>query len=366
MIPVMPLPECKTCLFTSDIAQIHDDGECEYCKLQAQQRKNCNPDDWPNVLVDIKKKGEGRQYDALIGVSGGEDSSVLLYLATKVWNLRILAIHFDNRSNRPEADHNIALITKELGVNFIRYHVNQKEYDTLNDAFLVAGVPDADIPNDIAMAKLIDTTCKNYDIKYILAGHDYRREGSSPVAWSYMDAKYVQSVYKSYTGKKLVNYPLYTFWDQITSGIKGIKNIRPYHYSDFDRKDILRILKGMGWKDYGGKHNENVYTAFVGNYLLPQKFNIDKRRTYLSAQIREGFITKEEAKQKLKLPIHFDTNDLGERKNRILHYVNAAPGHSAINRRKFGKYDFKLLRPIVWILAKMEIVPTSLLMKYCK
>jgi len=356
------LKQCPRCLFTEDIAVIGP-TQCNYCDLQDQQRKNSNPDDWDDVLWKIKSEGKGRKYDALIGISGGEDSSVLLYLAIKVWRLRILAIHFDNRSNRPEANHNIDLITRKLNVPFIRYYVNQNEYSLLNDAFLAAGLPDADIPNDIAMARLIDTTCKQYGIKYILAGHDYRREGSSPVAWSYMDAKYIQSVYKAYTGKKLIDYPLYTFWDQITAAIKGVKNIRPYHYSDFNRYDILDELKNMGWQSYGGKHNENIYTAFVGNYLLPRKFNIDKRRTYLSAQIREGLITKDYANEKLKQPIEFDTDDLGPDKDRILRLMN----YSKIgDRNKFERYHFKRWKPLIWLLAKLNIVPSSFYIKYAK
>ncbi len=356
------LKQCPRCLFTEDIATIGE-TQCSYCDLQDQLKANSNPDKWFDVLAEIKIKGQGRKYDALIGISGGEDSSVLLYLAVKVWRLRILAIHFDNRSNRPEANHNIDLITTSLGVPFIRYYVNQGEYNLLNDAFLAAGVPDADIPNDIAMAKLIDTTCKQYDIKYILAGHDYRREGSSPIAWSYMDAKYVQSVYKAYTGRDLVDYPLYTFSDQIISAIKGIKNIRPYHYSDFDRYEILTILKEMGWKDYGGKHNENIYTAFVGNYLLPIKFKIDKRRTYLSAQIREGLITKDMAIEKLKEPVNFDANDLGERKKHILHLVDYSRKRP---RTDFERYNFKRWKFVIWVLAKLDIVPFSFYSKYCK
>lgn len=353
--------ECPRCLFTSDIATIGE-KQCNYCDLQDQLSKNANPNDWPDVLLNIKKAGKGRKYDVLVGISGGEDSSILLYLAVKIWGLRVLAIHFDNRSNRPEANNNMEVITRSLGVNFNRYYVDQGEYNLLTDSFLAAGVQDADIPNDIAMAKLMYEACKHYDIKYILNGHDYRREGSSPSAWSYMDAKYVESVYKSYTGKKLINYPLYTFWDQIVSGLKGIKQVRPYHYSDHNRFTILDELKKIGWKDYGGKHNENIYTAFVGNYLLPIKFGIDKRRTYLSAQIREGKLYKSEANNLLKSLPSFNLDDLGERKNHILYLMD----NSVVRpRTDFERYDFILWRPVIWALMKMKIVAYTFYKKYC-
>ncbi len=356
--------ECSRCLFDSSIAKIDlFTGECEYCKLQDQLRANAKPEDWYPMLNKIKKSGEGKQYDCLVGISGGEDSSVLLYLAVKVWGLRPLVIHFNNRTNRPEADNNIRVITEKLNVNFIEYFVDQKEYNALTNAFLEAGVQDADIPNDIAMAKLMYTTARQYKIKYILNGHDFAHEGSSPAAWSYMDAKYVQSVYKKWTHKELKNYPLYTFWDQIVSGFLGIKQVRPYHYMPhFNRAEILKELIALGWKDYGGKHNENIYTAFVGNFLLPRKFNIDKRRTYLSAQIREGYITKEYAREILQEPSEFNLDDLGDRQWEILDLVNLRKG----KREDYERYNFKKWKPVIWLLWKMGIVAQTFYFKYTK
>jgi hypothetical protein len=356
--------ECNICLFDSSIAKIHlEEGVCEYCKLQEKLRANAKPHEWPNVLEKIRKSGKGKQYDCLIGISGGEDSSVLLYMAVKIWALRPLVIHFNNRSNRPEADNNIRVLTSKLGVNFIEYFVDQKEYDDLTDSFLAAGVQDADIANDIAMAKLMYSASRQYGIKYILNGHDFAHEGSSPAAWSYMDAKYVQSVYKKWTGRQLQNYPLYTFWDQIVSGFLGIKQVRPYHYMpDFNRGTVLQDLFNMGWKDYGGKHNENIYTAFVGNYLLPKKFHIDKRRTYLSAQIREGYITKEYAKEILLEPAEFDLTDLGDKAIEILALINLRKG----NRSDYEKYNFKRWKPLIWLLWKMGIVAQTFYFKYTK
>ena len=361
-IPALNLKECPRCLFTSDIATIGE-HQCNYCDLQDKLRANARAEDWEPILKKIKEAGKGKQYDCLVGISGGEDSSIMLYMATKVWGLRPLVIHFNNRWNRSEADNNIKVITRELNVNFIEYFVDQGEYDKLTDSFLMAGVQDADIPNDIAMAKLMYTAARQYGIKYILNGHDFAREGSSPAAWSYMDAKYIKSVYKKWTGNNLKNYPLYTFWDQIVSGFIGIKQVRPFHYMpNLDRKSILQTLKAIGWKDYGGKHNENIYTAFAGNYLLPRKFGIDKRITYLSAQIREGYITKEYAKEILQEPSGFNLEDLGERGEHILKLVDLRKG----NRSFYDKYNFKRWKFVIWVLAKLKIVPQTFYFKYCK
>lgn len=374
-IPGLQVQECPRCLFTSDIAKIPSKvgwvknltpqivySQCEYCDLQDRLRANSNPYEWGPMLAKIKKAGHGKQYDCLIGISGGEDSSVMLYMAVRVWALRPLVIHFNNRSNRPEADSNIRVLTKTLNVNFIEYFLDQREYDALTDSFLMAGVQDADIANDIAMAKLMYTAARQYGIKYIFNGHDFAHEGSSPAAWSYMDAKYVQSVYRKFTGHTLKNYPLYTFWDQIVSGLIGIKQVRPFHYMpDLDRKPIMNALKSMGWKDYGGKHNENIYTAFVGNFLLQRKFGIDKRITYLSAQIREGMISKEYAKEILQQPADFDLKDLGEREAHILNLTNRFPRGK---RSLYGRYNFKKWKVVIWLLAKLEIVPWTFYKKY--
>jgi hypothetical protein len=354
--------ECPRCLFTSDVVTIPEHGQCSLCDLQDSLTAAANPDDWGPILEKIKKKGKGKRYNCLIGISGGEDSSVLLYLAVKVWNLRPLVIHFNNRTNRPEADHNIKMLTERLNVNFIEYFLDKTEYENLTDSLLKAGVPDCDIANDVCMSKMMYTAAKDNGIKYILNGHSFREEGSSPKAWSLIDYTYLNSVYKRWNGKDLVNYPLLTIWDQIWGAIIGIKQVRPYHYSDHDRAGVLKILKMWGWKDYGAKHNENIYTAFIGNFVLPKKFGIDKRITYLSAQIREGKISKEYAKEILLDSSGFNLDDLGERKNHLLKLVDYSPIRP---RTDYKITNFKRLKPVLWVLMKLGIFPQTAYKKYC-
>jgi hypothetical protein len=354
--------ECSLCLFDATIAEIGDDGICSYCKLQEKLRNQAR-EPFENVVDRIKKKGRGKQYDCLVGISGGEDSSVLLYLAVKVWGLRPLVIHFNNRTNRPEANNNIKVITEKLSVNFIEYFLDKKEYEDLTDALLKAGVQDCDIGNDVCMSKMMHTAAKDNGIKYILNGHSFREEGSSPKAWSLIDYTYLNSVYKRWNGKDLFNYPLLTVWDQIWGALIGIKRVRPYHYADHGRQEVLEILKSWGWQDYGGKHNENVYTSFIGNYVLPRKFKIDKRRTYLSAHIREGKMTKEYAREILSQPAEFNLDDLGDRKEHLLQLVNSSPVRS---RSEYKMTNFKRLKPIFWLMMKAGILPTTAWVKYCK
>lgn len=343
---------CNRCLFTSKIANINETtGQCEYCDIHDELEKQSKGADLESVLDKIKaKKGK---YNCLIGISGGLDSSTLLYLAVKKWNLKPLVIHFDNNYNTLVAKENMDNLIKTLDVDAIIYRVNKSEYDRLNKAFLQSGTPDADIPNDIAMTKLMYETADKYGIKYILNGHDFREEGSTPRAWTYMDAEYIRSVYLWYSGKKLENYPLFTFKDQLYYTIKGIKQIRPFHFG-FNRRDVeMEMIKMCNWKCYGAKHCENEYTAFVGCELLPKKFGIDKRIVYLSARVRSGMMSKEEAylqlSEETKCPIHFDFK-----------YSNVIR-----ERSYFGRYNFKKYKVLIWILMKLQVVPYTFYKKYC-
>lgn len=356
---MMEFKQCPRCLFDSDIAEIGS-LQCNYCTLHDTLEKQSNPNDLEPALDKIRKhKG---QYNCIVGISGGLDSSVLLYAAVRHWGLHPLVIHFDNGWNNATAKHNMDRLVSALNVNAIFYRVDKKEYDHLNESFLKAGVPDADIPNDIAMTKLMYQTADQYGIKWILNGHDFRQEGSTPAAWTYMDARYIQDVYKTYTKKDLVNYPLFTFKDQILYALKGIKQVRPFHFG-FDRDKMeTEMIQECGWESYGAKHCENIYTEFVGAHLLPTKFGIDKRRVYLSARIRSGTLDKPTALKMLENTPSFNFDQFGDYASQV-RALSLSPKQ---DRRNFKRYDFKKWRFVIWIMVKMKVLPFTLLFKYCK
>lgn len=350
--------KCNRCLFDDTIAHIDTDGTCEYCHLH--DRLESASTSFTPVLNAIRK-GKGK-YNCLIGISGGMDSSTLLYMAVQVWSLRPLVIHFDNGYNTAEATHNMTSLITHLNVDAIIYKVNKKEYDTLNEAFIVGGLPDADIPNDIAMTKLMYETAQKYNIKYILNGHDFRTEGSTPRGWTYMDGKYLNSVYRTHTGADLVSYPLLTFMDQIRYGFKGIKQVRPFHFksvhSSRDEYE-MEMVDAINFHHYGAKHGENIYTEFVGAHLLPLKFGIDKRIVYLSAQVRSGSIHRNEAERILSLLPVFDTAKIPDS---IWQKVGTYIG----SRDDYEKYDFKKYKWLVYLLYKLKVVPQTFYVKYCQ
>jgi len=349
------MKECPRCLFAEDIAKIGD-TQCEYCDIHDSLEKQSHPDDLESQLSKIRnRKGK---YNCIIGISGGKDSSALLYASVKWWGLKPLVIHFDNHWNTDIAKRNMSNLIKALNVDSITYTVNKMEYDMLNDAFLYAGVPDADIPNDIAMTKLMYDTADKYGIKYILNGHDFREEGSTPRGWTYMDAEYIRSVYHWYTGKELENYPLFTFKDQIMYSLKGIKNIRPFHYMTTRTLLEKEMIDFCDWRSYGGKHAENIYTEFVGAYLLPNKFKIDKRIVYLSALVRSGKMSKDDARTAFN---HKGEIDLAKFKDIDFGLIT----NEKRTHKDFKTYDFKKYRPFIWLMYKMKIVPYTFYRKYC-
>ena len=344
---------CKRCLFTSDIAKIGE-NQCEYCdlhdELEATQRQPIE-----EMFYEVKRNRGGKQYDCLIGISGGFDSSVLLFIAVKA-GLRPYVMHFDNGYNTDEAEYNMRRLCDSLNVRLHKFTMHGQQrlhYDWLNEAFLMAGLPDADTPNDVVMTKLMYEQADKLGIKYILNGHDYRTEGSTPKAWTYMDAKYLRSVFQNVSSAKL-NIPLFTFADQLKYAWKGIVQLRPFYSIPIGQIDEIRqqLMADNILVDYGGKHRENTYTEFVGYDLLPNKFGIDKRRVYLSARMRSGLITRDEALAELatceppRISVKYG-NELGDRSN-------------------YERYNFKRWRLVIWMLAKMRVVPWTFYVKYAR
>lgn len=345
--------ECPRCLFTSDIASIGS-AQCEYCDIHDDLEKQSRYFDLE--LDEIEKSG--RKYNCLIGISGGADSSTLLYAAVREWGLRPLVVHFNNWWNKPEAKRNMEHLITTLEVDAQVHYVNKYEYTVACRAFLVAGLPDADIVNDMVMTKIMYDVAERYGIKYILNGHNFRTEGSTPRAWTYMDARYIKDVVRKNMGRD-VSIPLPSMWDQVRWAMRGIKQVRPFHFTDVDYDALFRSMcKEIKWEEYGGKHGENIYTQYVGGYLLPVKFGIDKRRVYLSAQVRSGTMSREDALTVLSTLPTFDLPPVE------IEHSFVGPNHG--DRNDYRKYNWKRMRFMVWLMWILGAVPRTFYVKYCK
>lgn len=289
-----------------------ENGVSNYCHLQQKMmsdypRGEKGRNDWNQLVEKIKQRGRKEKYDCVIGVSGGVDSSFLLHIA-KEHGLRPLAVHLDNGFNSEIAVSNIEKITKELGIDLLTHVINYEEIKDLFKSYMKASLPWIDAPTDLAIKALMYNVARKKNIKYILRGNDFRSEGKQPTDWTYSDVKQLKFLHKKFgSGIKLKTYPILSLTKLVSSGlINKIIDIRPFYYLDYRKDEAKKILTNKyGWKYYGGHHHENIFTKFAMSYWLPEKFNIDKRKINLSAQILSGAISKFEALKEIKKP--FDT-----------------------------------------------------------
>jgi hypothetical protein len=347
--------ECSRCLLTSDVTNV-ENGYCDFCRMHDELEK-LRPEGLEKILAKVRKQ---KGYQVLIGISGGFDSAYLLWYTVHVLKLKPLVLHFDNGWNYPFAERNMMNLVYKLGVGLVRVYKDEY-YDKLCGALLLAGVKDADIANDMYMADIMQTTARKYKIKYVFNGHDYRTEGSTPIKWSYMDAKYIQSVYKWAYDEPLKTQHLQTFWKQIKS---GIKQIRVFHYTEVPQILKAAVLTELGFEDYPVKHGENIYTKWVGYWLLPVKWGIDKRKVYLSAQIRSNYLSKEQALKKLQEPVDFENEYIEQIEKTVGVTIAQALNAEKHTYKDFDYYNFKRFKPLIWVMMKLKLVPYTFYKKY--
>ena len=296
---------CRHCVLDSTIPNIIFDanGACNYCHLTNELEKKYPLDgskqpEIEKMVEKIRKAGKDKEYDCAVGVSGGCDSSYLLYLLKRKYNLRPLAITFDNTWSSTIAVENILNMTDKLGVDLHTYVIDGREFNDICRSFLYASTPDADVPTDIAIAKLFYMAMEEFDINYSFCGHSFRSEGTVPLGWTYMDGKYISSVHKKFGTMPLSTYPNLDvdYWIKQLQKTNRMDRIRLLYYENYDKEKVKDMLsKDFEWQWYGGHHHENEWTKFVKSYLLPRKFNIDKRYVEYSALVRSGQMCREKA-----------------------------------------------------------------------
>lgn len=273
------------------------DGVCNFCH-SAQAELTLAESEKGNLWKVIERIKKGKKYDVLIGLSGGADSSFAL-LRLHALGLRPLCFTMDNGWNDPRADENIMRLVEGLKVPFYRYTIDLKKFKELQGAFLKAGLVNVEIPTDhILMAASYEMAAK-YGIKWIISGGNVSTESIMPASWSYSarDLVHIKDVFKKMTGKKLTGLPLcsllkfniYRWW-------YGIKTLYLLDYFDYNREKAIKILEEKyGYKVYGEKHCENIFTWWFQNFYLFTKFGIDKRKAHLASLINSGQMTRKEA-----------------------------------------------------------------------
>lgn len=286
-------------------------GVCNHCHSYVAKKSTRMWDgeqaniELQKVVAKIKTAGAGNDYDCIVGVSGGVDSTYVAYLVKEL-GLRPLAIHFDNNWNSELAVSNIQKTLTTLNIDLYTYVIDWPEFKDLQLSFLKASTPDGEVPTDHAINALLFMEANKRNIKYIINGMNFATESLAVPAWAYghSDWKYIRSVQKIFGTQSLKNYPhfnfLYLFY---VTFIKGIKSVSILNFIDYNKENAMQLLQNkLGWVYYGGKHYESVYTRFYQGYILPLKFNIDKRRGHLSDLINSEQITREYALNEIKTP----------------------------------------------------------------
>lgn len=302
-----PQKICARCVCDTTISSINFDkqGVCNFCHLHDEMEKEYpqgrkGRQKLKEIIRKIKTSGQGKKYDCLVGVSGGRDSTFLLYTAVKL-GLKPLAVHFDNGWDSPIAVTNIKKALTRLDIDLVTLVVNWEEFKDLQTSFLKASVPDAEIPTDVGILGTLHQVAIKEGIKYILNGHSFRTEGIQPIDWTYMDGKYIASVSKKFGTHSLKTYPNVGLSDLFKITLRRVKTIPLINYLDYNHAQVGKILAAeLGWTYYGGHHQESYYTNFFQSYLLPKKFGIDKRKIEYSALIRSGQMTRQNALLKIK------------------------------------------------------------------
>jgi len=284
-------------------------GMCNHCKAYDEKvRLHIVPDAdreqrLGQVVDEIKSHGRGKEYDCVIGVSGGVDSSYVAYLV-KQWGLRPLAVHLDNGWDSCLAVSNIERLLKKLGIDLHTVVLDWEEFKDLQLAFLRASTPDSDIPSDHAIGAVLLQTAAERGIKYIVHGGNVRTEGIMPAAWSsrIIDWKYMSSLHRRFGRVPLRTFPHVGLLQRLLYfHVKKIRLVYGLNYVPYCKQEALRMLeKDFGWVYYGGKHYESVYTRFFQGYILVRKFGYDKRRAHFSTLICSGEMTRAQALEEMK------------------------------------------------------------------
>jgi len=313
-----PYQICTRCVMdTSDPdIQFDSDGVCNHClrydamvrDIVSRAARGEREGELAQIVARIKEEGRKDEYDCIMGLSGGVDSSYVAYQAKRL-GLRPLAVHFDSGWNSELAVNNIENIVKKLRIDLHTHVVDWEEMRDLQLAFCKASVANCDIPTDHAFPAILYREAARHGIKTILSGSNYATEFILPSAWGYQsgDLRHLMDIHAKFGRAPLKAYPTIGFFAQYIwyPYVRGINTVKLLNYLPYNKFEAKRtITRELDWRDYGGKHYESVFTRFFQGYYLPVKFGYDKRRAHLASVINSGQLTREQALEELAHPTY--------------------------------------------------------------
>lgn len=307
---------CKSCVMDTTDSKITFDAEgvCDHCNtFYSKILPNWHTDErgdnaLKEIIKKIKRKGKGKDFDCLMGMSGGIDSSYLLYVMVKHYGLRPLVFHVDAGWNSQIAVNNIERLVDGLGLDLYTEVINWEEIKDLQLAFFKSGVPHIDVPQDHAFFATMYKFASKHNIKYILTGGNYSTECiRNPIEWMYYQSDSIQlrDIYKKFGTGKLKDYPVSNIlWHKVyLPYIKKIKLIRPLDYVPYNKDEAMQLLVDkFDYQKYPQKHFESRFTRFYEGYWLISRYGFDMRRVELSSLILSNQMKRESAIKILEKP----------------------------------------------------------------
>jgi N-acetyl sugar amidotransferase len=336
-----------------------ENGVSNFCKMQESlmeqyPRGEEGLQEWKAIVDKMKKDGQNKKYDCIIGVSGGTDSCYLLHIAHE-YGLRVLAVNLDNGWSSDIAVKNIKAVTSALNYDLETYVIDYEKVKVVLKSYIMARLAWVDAPTDDAIKSVLYKAASREGLKYALNGGDFRSEGKQPLAWTYSDSKQLKYIVRKIGKEKLSPFPTLTLINLLFFGfVKRIKAVRPLYFLPYEKKAAKKLLQEKyGWLDYAGHHQENIFTKFIISYWLPVKFGIDKRIISYSAQVLSGELSRDEALQLLSRPAYL-TEIIGEDISYVLKKLNLS--RSDFDSAFYGDnkyyYDYPSFFPLILKFAK--------------
>ncbi|NQU32402.1 MAG: N-acetyl sugar amidotransferase [Bacteroidetes bacterium] len=350
---------CKKCVMDTSDSRItfDENGVCDHCNdFHTNVKPQWHTDERSHqemvaLVKRIKVSGKKNDFDCLLGLSGGVDSSYMLHLAVKEFGLRPLVFHVDGGWNSELAVNNIQVMIDKLGLDLYTEVINWEEMKDFQLTFFKSGVPHIDIAQDHAFIAALYKFANKHNIKYILNGGNVSTECvRNPMEWLYYgtDMVHIHDLIKRFGTVKLETYPFssvlrHKFYLRY---IRGVKVVKMLNYRPYIKEEALSLLeKEYGWKPYPQKHFESRFTKFYEGYWLPERFGIDTRRVQYSSLILTGQMSREDALEKLKKPA-YNPETIGDEFN----YIATKLGVSSEELRSY----FTMPKKFYWDYKNQE------------
>ncbi|GAA4006685.1 N-acetyl sugar amidotransferase [Hymenobacter fastidiosus] len=357
-------------------------GECNFCALHDKLDRafplgEAGRQKVQEFAADIKRRGRGKKYDCVLGISGGRDSSFTLWYCVTQLGLRPLAVHFNDGFGNPIAGENMVTACRKLGVEMRTITSDWRESKDLKIAFLKASTPDMEEGTDLGIATALYGVAAKEGIQRIIIGQSFRTEGIAPLSWNFLDGKYLKAVHKQFGTVPLRSWTpndpgfnldlkemfYYTF-------VRRIKTVTLLYHVDYVRTEVDVLLeRELSWKNPGAHYFDDLYQSVI-YYLNRIKFNIDRRLFNYSALVRSGQMTRERALERVskinsiedEKVITLCIKRLGLTREEFDHIVASPP-------RTFRDYpnNYSSIRRLRWpikVFSRLNMLPESAYDKY--